>query len=183
MLQPNFTPFPTIQTERLLLRQLNPADAEAMYALRTDEKVFEFTDIPRPKDLADAAAYIERILGFGNNNEAIMWAITLLHDPRLIGTVCFWNLDKESYRAEIGYILHSTYHNKGYMTEAVAAILPYGLNQIKLHTVEGRTDPQNVGSIKVMERNGFIREAWFKENYYMRGSFRDTVVYTLFNKA
>lgn len=65
------------------------------------------------------------------------------------------------------------------MQEALSAILAYGFTIMKLHSVEARVNPLNEPSIKLLERNNFIREGLFKEDYFYNGKFLDTAVYSI----
>jgi len=60
-------------------------------------------------------------------------------------------------------------------------VLDSGFNTMRLHTVEANVNPNNLTSIKFLEKNNFIREAYFKENYYFNGRFLDSVIYSLLN--
>lgn len=113
------------------------------------------------------------------NIEGITWAITLKEDTKLIGTICFWNIQKEHYRAEIGYVLHPDFQRKGIMQEAIAEVIKFGFQVMKLHSIEANTNPNNTSSIRLLERNKFIREGYFRENYFYNGKFYDSVVYAL----
>ena len=106
MLTVNFTPFPVLNTDRLFLRSINHEDAEAIFSIRSDSRVMEYLDRPLAKTIEDAHELIGRIEHSLTENEGITWAITLKDDPRLIGTIGFWRLMKEHFRAEIGYLLH-----------------------------------------------------------------------------
>ena len=86
-------------------------------------------------------------------------------------------MDKENYRAELGYLLHPSHQQKGLMQEAVVAVLLYGFSAIKLHSVEANINPANVASKKLLEKNGFVQEAYFKENFYYNGRFMDAAIY------
>ena len=88
-------------------------------------------------------------------------------------------MDKENYRAELGYLLHPSHQQKGLMQEAVLAVLFYGFSAIKLHSVEANINPANVASKKLLEKNRFVQEAYFKENFYYRGRFMDAAIYAL----
>jgi len=68
------------------------------------------------------------------------------------------------------------------MMEAIAEVIRYGFKEMNLHSLEGQVTPKNIPSIKILERNGFVREAYFKENYNWQGKFIDTAVYSLINK-
>ncbi len=179
MLELNFHPFPTLTTERLVLRQLDKTDADEMFFLRSDERVMKYLDRAPAQSIDEAVAFIQMINTVIANNESINWAITLQGGTKIIGDICFWRIDAPNYRAEVGYRLHPAQHGKGLMNEALKTVLDYGFNVMKLHSVEANTNPENKESIRLLERNGFIREGYFKENYFYDGRFLDSAVYSL----
>jgi RimJ/RimL family protein N-acetyltransferase len=179
MLITNFNPFPVIATNRLLLRKIDPSDVNEIFFLRSDARVMKYIDKAPAKSPDEAMQHINLILDLEKNNEAVEWAITLKEDTKLIGTICFWNIQKDHFRAEIGYALHPDYHGKGIMQEAMSKVLDYGFNIMKLHSVEANVNPGNAASIKLLERNKFIREAYFRENYFYDGNFLDSAIYSL----
>ncbi len=65
------------------------------------------------------------------------------------------------------------------MQEALNVVLDYGFNIMRLHSVEADVNPMNIASIKILEKNNFVREAHFRENYYYSGKFLDSYVYSL----
>ncbi len=183
MLEPNFQPFPEIRTDRLLLRRIVPGDAHLFYALRTNENVMKYIDKEPPKSIEEVKAMLDRINSDLENNNGITWAICLPQDKeQLIGTVGFWRLVKQNYRAEIGYMLHPGYWRRGIMEEAVAAAIAYGFTSMNLHSIEANINPGNAASAALLEKLGFVREAYFKEDYYFRGKFLDSAIYCRLNK-
>lgn len=183
MLELNFLPFPEIKTDRLLLRKMQHEDAAALLFLRSDETVMQFIGRDKTKSVEEAAAFIQKINASVDAHESIMWAIALQEDPQLmIGTICFWNVLKDHCRAEVGYILHPQYWNRGLMKEALLAVIDFGFNQMKLHSIEGRINPDNTVSGFLLEKAGFNKEAHFKEDFYFNGKFSDSAVYSLLAK-
>ena len=182
MLQFNFHPFPTITTERLILRQITNADANEILFLRSNKAVMQYLDRDPLSSQEGALELIEKITGSFNNNDGITWGISLKDNTALIGTIGFWKTDKENHRAEIGYMLVPEHQQKGMMQEAVTVILEYGFRTMKLHSVEANVNPYNPGSIKLLEKNGFVREGYFRENYYYNGKFLDSAIYSLISK-
>jgi ribosomal-protein-alanine N-acetyltransferase len=175
----NFHPFPLLTTHRLMLRQVDNNDVNEIFFLRSDERVLKFLDRLPAASENEALELIQKINELEKSNDAITWAITLKEDAKLIGTICYWNILKEHHRAEIGYVLHPRYHGKGIMQEAMNEVLNYGFKIMKLHSIADTVNPGNEPSIKLLEKNGFIREAYFKEDYFFNGRFLDTVVYSL----
>ena len=182
MLTINFSPFPNLETERLLLRRVNPTDIKEIFALRSNPQTMQY--IPRPllKTDEDALEHIAMIDTKIETNEGINWAITLKDNPKLIGVIGHYRIKPEHYRAEIGYMLLPEYHGKGIVSEAVKEAVNYGFQVMKLHSIEAIIDPDNHASAKVLEKNGFIKEAHLKENEFFDGRFLDSVIYSILNK-
>jgi ribosomal-protein-alanine N-acetyltransferase len=179
MLTFNFTPFPTLSTERLTLRQLTSADAPALFALRSDPRVMQYIPRPQATSVADAAALIELMNEGMGRNELLNWGLALHASAEIIGTIGFYRLQPEHHRAEIGYLLHPALQGRGFMQEAVAAVLGYGFGVLGLHSVEGVIDPQNEASARVLTRAGFVQEGLFRENELWEGKFLDSAYYSL----
>ena len=179
MLEVNFNPFPVLETERLILRRIILEDAEDYFAMRNNVDAMKYISQPIQKSVEETQAKILRINEMVNFNEGIAWAVCLKTDNKMIGTVSFHKLFKEHYRAELGYMLHPKLWRQGITAEAVQCIIYFGFNQLHFHSIEAHIDPANEGSEKLLQRCNFLREAYFKENYYFNGKFLDTAVYSL----
>jgi len=183
MLAPDFTPFPLLTTNRLLLGQIEISDASEILELRSNKKVMQYIDKENTKTIEEAEALIKRINDDARSNEAITWGISLKEAPgKLVGTIGFWRMIKPHYRAEVGYMLQPNLWGKGLMNEALKAVIDFGFNTIQLHSIEAHINPNNVASAGILEKNGFVREAYFKEDYFFRGKFLDSAIYSLLNK-
>lgn len=180
-LELNFTPFPELKTERLVLRRILMEDAQALFEMRSDERVMQFLDRPRAKSIADAENLIRLIDHDIENNIGITWGVSLTGTSRLIGTMGFWNITKAHFRAEIGYLLHPDFQGKGLMIESAKKTIDFGFREMELHSIEANINPNNLRSAKMLEKCGFVKEAHFRENYYYDGKFLDSVIYSLLN--
>ena len=179
MLALNFTPFPELKTARLLLRKLQGADAHEMFFLRSNEDVLRYIGREPTKTIAEAEEFINKINKFVDENESILWGIAFLNDPStIIGTICIWNFQTEHYRGEIGFILHPDHWRKGLMKEAINTVVDYGFSILRLHSIEAKLNPENIGSSAVLESTGFTKEGHIKENFYFNGEFSDTAIYS-----
>jgi ribosomal-protein-alanine N-acetyltransferase len=179
MLTLNFTPFPELKTERLLLRKLEVTDAKEMFFLRSNENVLRYIGREPAKTIAEAEEFINKINKAADKNESILWGIVFLNEPSIvIGTICLWNFKEEHYRGEIGYLLHPDHWRKGIMKEAINAVVDYGFTVLGLHSIEALLDPENIGSSSVLESTGFIKEGHLKESFYFNGVFKDEAIYS-----
>ena len=183
MLEVNFTKFPILETERLLLRKMTMEDAPFLFALRTNGLVNRFTDRPKMKSLNEAEEKMKTIVSMCEKNEGVAWTIELKENRKPVGDISFWRIIKEHYRAEIGYSSLPDYWGKGLMSEAMKTIIDYGFSVLKFHSIEANVNPLNMASIKLLERMKFVREAYFRENYFFNGKFLDSAIYSLINPA
>ncbi len=182
MLELNFDPFPTLETERLVLRRITLEDAQSYFELRSNVDAMKHICKPLQTTIEESKTMIYKINEMIAFNDGIGWAICLKNDNKMIGSVSFHRIEKAHYRAEIGYMLHPNYWKQGIVSEAVEAIIKYGFNTLKFHSIEAHIDPTNIGSEKVLQKFNFVKEAYFKENYFFAGQFLDTAVYSLINK-
>ena len=138
---------------------------------------------PLAQTMDDVLKLIQVIETELTRNNGITWAIAQKTDPTLIGTIGFWRIETFNHRAEIGYLLHPHYQGRGWMDAALKQTITYGFEQIGLHSIEANIDPRNAASARLLERNGFVREAYFKENIYADGQYSDSAIYSLLNGA
>ncbi|MCC7503358.1 MAG: GNAT family N-acetyltransferase [Flavobacteriales bacterium] len=177
MLTTHLSEFPTLTTERLVLRQARPSDAAAVFALRSDPLVMQHVNRPLAEGVEDAIALIERITIAVAANDAVQWAVTEKGHDTFIGLIGFWRMEKEHHKAELGYTLARDHWGKGITSEAIAAVLHFGFNTYGFHRVEAITRPANVGSIRALLKNGFVQEGHFKENIFWNGVFHDSLCF------
>ncbi|MFI5451650.1 GNAT family N-acetyltransferase [Pedobacter sp. UC225_61] len=180
MLQLNFPSFPVLETERLLLREHALTDADTLFALRTNENVMRFIDRERPKTVKDIETFIATFNDGFKQGQHLAWVIALKENPtQMIGSIGYWRANLANYRAEIGYMLHPNYWRKGIISEALNATIAFGFNQMKLHTIQANINPGNDASRQILLKHGFVKEAYFKEDYYFNGKFLDSEIYSL----
>ncbi|MWB94235.1 GNAT family N-acetyltransferase [Flavobacterium sp. GA093] len=179
MLAFNFSPFPIIETERLVLKRITNDDVAEVFELRSNPETMKYIPRPLVKTTEDALEHIAMIDEKIDTNVGINWGITLKGDSKLLGIIGYYRMQPENYRAEIGYMLLPDYHGKGIVPEAVNRLIEYGFEDLKLHSIEAVIDPENFASEKVLQKCGFIKEAHFKESDFYEGRFLDKVVYSL----
>ncbi len=178
----SFLPFKNLESERLLLRQITNDDVKEVYELRSNPETMQY--IPRPllTNYDEALAHIKMINDKIETNEGINWAVTLKGNNKLLGIVGHYRIQWHNFRSEIGYMLLPECHGKGIATEVIGLLIDYGFNEMKMHSLEAVIDARNTTSGRVLEKNGFVKEAHFLENEFYNGAFLDTVIYSLLKK-
>ena len=179
MIELNFSPFPTIETDRLILRKLDITDIDVLFEIRSNEEAMKYIDKPLAKTKEDVIALYNAMQENLEKNTGIMWVIQHKENPTMLGYIGFWRIDTTNHRGEIGYTLLPQHFRKGIGSEAIAAALEHGFTNLNFHSVEADTNTANEASQKILEKHGFIREAYFRENYYFNGIFLDSAIYGL----
>jgi len=154
----NFTPFPILQTERLVLRQLKLSDADAVLYLRSDKTINKYIHRPenrQTKTIEDATNHIKKLTNQIETNTSISWGISLKENPEIIGSICLWNFSEDKTIAEVGYDLSTAFHNKEIMSEALKEVIRYGKTQLKLNHIEAYTHKDNNSSKALLEKHNF----------------------------
>ncbi len=155
MLETNFIPFPTLTTDRLILRQLEATDAPDIFVHRNDDTVNTYLEDFRHASIQDTHAFISRVQNEIAIGKTILWVLTRKGNNKFMGTVCLWNIAKDECKAETGYTLDPSFHKMGYMQEALVKAIDFGFNTIKITTIEAYTHEHNQSSIKLLLSNNF----------------------------
>ena len=168
-----FTHFPTLTTNRLLLRHILPDDAEALFTILSDEVAMEFYGNEPHQSLDGTRELIRQIQARYAQREALRWGIALPGEDRLIGSCGLFHFDAGFDRAETGYELNRAFWGKGIMTEAMSAVLTFGFRELGLHRVEAMIDIANESSKSLLLKLGFTYEGNLRQRYPFRDHFED----------
>ena len=155
----NFTTFPILNTERLLLRQLRISDDHEIFALRSNEIVNKYLNRKPSTSIDDAKDFINSIIDNDHKNHSLYWAITLNGSEKLIGTICLFNLSDDHSKLEIGFELLPGFQGKGVMNEAALAVLRFAFEKLRVNIIEACTHSENERSIILLEKLGFERRS------------------------
>ncbi|MFN8257376.1 MAG: GNAT family protein [Bacteroidales bacterium] len=174
-----FNKFPVLESERLLFRKFEKKDAPALYAIRSNQKVMQYMDTIIQTDISDAIRLIKSNQDDFKTKTGINWAIVLKSNQQLIGSFSFWRLILKHCRAEIGYSIDNKYWGNGIMSETFNSLIPFGFDTLGLHSIEANVNPDNQRSIGLLEKFGFRREAYFRENYLYKNTYLDSLIFSL----
>ncbi len=170
---------PTINASRVSLRWITEKDVDALYRIFSNTEVMRYWSTP---PLADRNAAIKLLEGIHNDFRSqifLKWGIARRTDDELIGTATLFNLNLDSQRAEVGYALDRAEWGKGYMSEALRALLTFAFEEHGLRRIEADVDPRNTASLQSVERLGFQREGYLRERWQVNGEIQDTVFFGL----
>ena len=94
----------------------------------------------------------------------------------MIGKCILFQFNQANHRAEIGFILNHNYWRQGLMHQALEAVIDFAFTTLKLHRIEADVDPENAGSLGVLEKLGFQREGLFRDRWLLNNEWVDSVM-------
>lgn len=173
---------PPIVSDRLRLRPFEPSDRTAYDSYHTRPDVYRFLYVPVPGANALAEQFAAALsTRFEEDGDTLRLAVIRREDSALLGEVLLRMASKVALQGEIGYIFNPDFTGAGYATEAVQMMLSCGFGKYGFHRIFARLDPLNVGSVGVVERLHFRREAHLRQNDRFNGTWGDEFIYALLN--
>jgi RimJ/RimL family protein N-acetyltransferase len=173
---------PTINSTRVSLRWITEQDVDSLYTIFSNPEVMRYWSSAPLKDKQAARRLLNEIHDGFQRRLLFQWGIARRTDDTIIGTSTLFHLGSSNYRAEIGYALGREHWGKGYMQEALKALLNYSFRELNLERIEADVDPRNVGSIRTLERLGFQQEAYLRERWEVNGEVQDTLFFGLLRR-
>jgi ribosomal-protein-alanine N-acetyltransferase len=174
------TPFPTLETSRLILREIVSADAPALLSIHGDPELMRWFGNDPLSDLAAAEALIDTFNGWRQlPNPGTRWAIERRQIPGLIGTCGLFAWNRNWRKCVVGYELADAAQGQGYMHEALTAAMSWGFTTMGLNRIEAQVHPSNLRSLESLQRLGFVEEGRLREGGYWGGQYHDLLQYSL----
>ncbi len=154
-----------LETDRLLLRELNVEDAENFYNLNLNPNVIKYTGDAAFKSVEEARLFLENYHEYKRNGYG-RWAVIHKETNQFIGW-CGLKFDPVENETDIGFRFFETMWNRGYATESAIACLEYGFETLNLKRIIGRAMKENSASIQVLKKIGleYERDTVFEGQY------------------
>ena len=183
----NFSePLPSIEGDGVMLRTPQMDDFEEWAALRETSRDFLTPWEPTwPVDDLTRAAFRRRIKRYAEDlrgDQGYAFLIARNSDGALVGGLTLANIRRGVAQAgSLGYWTGLPFVRHGYMTAAVRAVIPFAFASLRLHRLEAACIPSNNGSIKLLEKTGFVREGYAREYLCINGTWQDHLLYACVN--
>ncbi|HEX7150624.1 MAG TPA: GNAT family N-acetyltransferase [Thermoanaerobaculia bacterium] len=173
---------PTLSATGVRLRWLHDGDVPALHSIFADPQVMRYWSSPPLESLDAARELLAHIHANFRARTLFQWGIARNEDDLVIGTTTLYHLDYQHGRGDIGYALGRAHWGNGHASDAVSRALRFAFDELGLRRIEADADPRNEASIRVLERQGFVREGNLRERYFMNGELQDTAFYGLLKR-
>ncbi len=173
--------FPTLETDRLNLREVRDSDADDVFVFRSDPIVQRYNAKPLT-DISEAVDLIHELDELYQRTDGIIWGITLKGADSVIGLVGFHQWSYHN-RAVLGYDLAHAVWGKGFGSESARQVIRIGFDVMGLNRIEAPTVADNLESRKMLEGLGFTCEG-IRREYTLQddGEYHGSAMYSLLRR-
>lgn len=169
-----------IVTERLILRRFTENDAENMFHnWANDPEVTKYLRWPPHSDVEVSRKLIRQWISEYVNLDKYEWAIALKENNAVIGSIGIFGVSEVDESAEIGYCIGRAWWAKGIMTEALKAVIVFGMEQVGFNRLEADHSIHNPASGRVMQKAGMTFEGIARQKYKCTLGFQDCKLYSI----
>lgn len=170
-----------LKSERLTLRLIEFSDLDAIHKLHSLPETDEFNALGIPQNITQTQSIIEPWIAANKESDIknYTFAIDKANNNQFIGLLGLKLWQKKHQRGEIWYKINSKYWGNGFATEAVNLILDYGFDTLNLHRIQAGCAVHNIGSIKVLEKVGMIKEGQGRQLLPLKSGWSDNYEYAI----
>jgi ribosomal-protein-alanine N-acetyltransferase len=168
-------------TQRIRLRPIEVSDLDSIHQLHSLPETDEFNTLGIPNTIEETRSIIEPWIADNKLSEIknYTFAIEDKSNGEFMGLFGF-KIGNEKYnRGEVWFKIHSDHWNKGFASESLKAVIDFGFDTLKLHRIEAGCAVANMGSIKVLEKAGMIREGRGRQLLPLKSGWSDNFEYSI----
>lgn len=171
---------PIVVNEDIILRQVKTEqDCEKYFAIYSDADAMKYYlgyGKP-PENREQVKKIIQNQINALEKCREYNWTIADRNTDEVLGRILLSDFQNNNTAVNIGYFLDRKYWNKGIMTECVKAVVKFGFESLKLERIFTSVEPNNITSIKVLEKNGFIKEGHLRHCFSLNDGLHDCMIY------
>ncbi|WP_299442039.1 GNAT family protein [uncultured Aquimarina sp.] len=149
---------PILVTNRVQLKIVSLSDLSKTHELLLIPEVDQYNALGIPTNTEVTSVYLDEWIDSYQMRKEFVFSLNSLVDDSFIGLISLKIGNPKYSIGSIWYKLHPDFWGKGYATEAAKAILKFGFKEVGLHRIEAGCAIDNIGSIRVLEKVGMIRE-------------------------
>ncbi len=169
-----------ITTERLILRPFTYTDAADMLTYWISDPAIQFMySEPVYTTKEEVKELLDKYIGSYDRPDYYRWAFIEKSSGICIGQIAIFLVDNKNHFCEIEYCLGSKFHRKGYMTEAVKAIIGFIFNRVNFHKVQVCHKENNIASQGVIRKCNFVYEGKLRDYFYMDRRYVSRLYYSI----
>ncbi|GAB0167612.1 GNAT family protein [Lysinibacillus sp. CTST325] len=159
-----FAEFPLLNSEKLVLKKIEVAHLQELFAIYDNEKVFEYCGIIPKHNIQTVSKMIGHFDRDYKKKSIVKWGIfQKSHSDQLVGIIEAMEYNQKVNMVTIGYYLAEDYWGKGLATDAVNILVKFLFEEVNINRIQAEVMPLNEASKKVLLKNGFLKEGLLRQ--------------------
>ena len=177
--------YPQLNGKIVNLREPSIDDAIDIVNIMSYDIAKYLYDVPYPYKIDDAFKFIKSSYDNFRLHKAITFVIEYKNKSQsiqpVVGTIAIKDIDYVNEKTNIGYWIGEQYHGKGIATECVNLVVNFGFDVLELKEISAYVFPENKITIRVLEKNEFVRTKEVNEYHSISNTYRNSLVYIIKN--
>lgn len=169
--------FHILEGKNICFKSISTNDVQEIHDYTSDEEVARFIGWSLMNTLNETREHIDIMLKRESEGSHLYASIVHKSNQVIIGTAMIFNFDKVANQAEIGYVFHRDFWGKGYGTESVALMSDFAFESLNLHKLHASVVNANIGSARILEKNGYELEGRLRDHYFIEDKYYDSLLY------
>lgn len=165
--------------KKIILRALEPEDLDFLFAMENDAELWEVSHTQTPFSKHVLKQYLAQAHLDIYQAKQLRLMIVEINSQKSVGMIDLFDFNPQHKRAGIGIVLHREATGKGYASEALALLIAYGFDTLKLHQLYASMTPDNQASIRLFEKFSFAKVGVKKDWIVTKSGFKDELFYQL----
>ncbi|OIQ38896.1 MAG: GNAT family N-acetyltransferase [Bacteroidetes bacterium MedPE-SWsnd-G1] len=172
----------TLHGEHIYLRAIEPSDLVFLYQLENDERFWAVSNTQKPFSKFLLQQYLDNAQQDIYEAKQLRLMVCEKQTNNSVGMIDLFNFEPKHRRVGTGILINPTYWNKGFASEAIVLISNFVFQNLDVHQIYANIGASNVTSIKLFEKNGFIKSGTKKDWNFTNGKFENELFYQLINE-
>ncbi|MDT0554285.1 GNAT family N-acetyltransferase [Urechidicola vernalis] len=172
----------TLHGEHIYLRAIEPSDLAFLYQLENDERFWAVSNTQKPFSKFLLQQYLDNAQQDIYEAKQLRLMVCEKLTDNSVGMIDLFNFEPKHRRVGTGILIDPKYWNKGFASEAIALISKFVFQNLDVHQIYANIGDSNVSSIKLFEKNGFIKSGTKKDWNFTNGKFENELLYQLINE-
>lgn len=173
--------FHSLVGKNIYFKPLKTEDAHKVHDYASDKEVKKYIGWNLMKSLEETTEFVRTMIKREEADTHLYASVALKSTDEVIGTVMLFNFDKIANKAEIGYVFHKNHWGKGYGSDSLSLVSDFAFESLKLHKLHATVIDANIGSAKILEKDGFQLEGNLKDHFYIEDQYYGALLYGKFN--
>ncbi len=167
-----------LETERLVLRELDSSDWSAICQFANDESINRYLSFDSMGTERGAKEYLASASSTADAQPRLSYKLGMLIKPlNTLAGSCWLDISQSDGNASIGYFIDKDHWGNGYATEMVQALLRFGFEELQLHRIYASCDAENPASRRILEKVGMRQEGLLKQHCLRNYGWADVCIY------